>query len=133
MTGHRARRPRVHFARYAGPLLAFSAVTSGRRRRPRSRSTGTGPTGRPLPLARQAAIVTFIEGTVARQGYPPSMREIGLGKTSTGPLRDSFHAPNTVPVPPSRPRAPTACPSQPLRRPRGDAAQDARSARATRI
>jgi repressor LexA len=27
--------------------------------------------------ARQAAIVAFIEDTVARQGYPPSMREIG--------------------------------------------------------
>ncbi|MEV0965495.1 transcriptional repressor LexA [Streptomyces sp. NPDC049910] len=27
--------------------------------------------------ARQAAVVKFIEDTVARQGYPPSMREIG--------------------------------------------------------
>jgi repressor LexA len=34
----------------------------------------TGPDGL---TTRQAAIVDFIERTVARQGYPPSMREIG--------------------------------------------------------
>ncbi|MFC7915422.1 transcriptional repressor LexA [Streptomyces sp. NPDC057386] len=34
----------------------------------------TGPDGL---TTRQADIVTFIERTVARQGYPPSMREIG--------------------------------------------------------
>ncbi|MFF7858767.1 transcriptional repressor LexA [Streptomyces sp. NPDC007904] len=46
--------------------------SAGRRGRPPgSRSTSYGLT------ARQAAIVAFIEDTVARQGYPPSMREIG--------------------------------------------------------
>ncbi|MFF4188946.1 transcriptional repressor LexA [Streptomyces sp. NPDC001691] len=34
----------------------------------------TGPNGL---TSRQAAIVAFIEDEVARQGYPPSMREIG--------------------------------------------------------
>lgn len=38
--------------------------------------TRPGPDGL---TARQAAIVTFIEQTVARKGYPPSMREIGEG------------------------------------------------------
>ncbi|MFJ1869415.1 transcriptional repressor LexA [Streptomyces sp. NPDC088097] len=35
-----------------------------------------GPDGLTI---RQRAIVAFIEQTVARQGYPPSMREIGAG------------------------------------------------------
>ncbi|GAA1553418.1 transcriptional repressor LexA [Streptomyces globosus] len=38
--------------------------------------TSPGPDGL---TTRQAAIVAFIEQTVARQGYPPSMREIGEG------------------------------------------------------
>ncbi|WP_432246636.1 transcriptional repressor LexA [Streptomyces sanyensis] len=38
--------------------------------------TRPGPDGL---TARQAAIVAFIEQTVARKGYPPSMREIGEG------------------------------------------------------
>ncbi|MER6692556.1 transcriptional repressor LexA [Streptomyces minutiscleroticus] len=41
---------------------------------------GRPPGSRPNPdglTSRQAAIVRFIEDTVARQGYPPSMREIG--------------------------------------------------------
>ncbi|MEY2229369.1 transcriptional repressor LexA [Streptomyces sp. BF23-19] len=38
--------------------------------------TRPGPDGL---TTRQAAIVAFIEQTVARQGYPPSMREIGEG------------------------------------------------------
>ncbi|MEU2391840.1 transcriptional repressor LexA [Streptomyces sp. NPDC007369] len=38
--------------------------------------TSPGPDGL---TTRQAAIVNFIEQTVARQGYPPSMREIGQG------------------------------------------------------
>ncbi|QDY80364.1 transcriptional repressor LexA [Streptomyces qinzhouensis] len=38
----------------------------------------TGP-GQDGLTTRQAAIVEFIEQTVARQGYPPSMREIGEG------------------------------------------------------
>ncbi|WP_225828781.1 transcriptional repressor LexA [Streptomyces naphthomycinicus] len=46
--------------------------TAGRAGRPPG--IVTGPDGL---TARQAAIVTFIESAVARQGYPPSMREIG--------------------------------------------------------
>ncbi|WP_330342674.1 transcriptional repressor LexA [Streptomyces sp. NBC_00557] len=46
--------------------------TTGRAGRPRG--VVTGPDGL---TARQMAIVRFIESTVARQGYPPSMREIG--------------------------------------------------------
>ncbi|WP_416371172.1 transcriptional repressor LexA [Streptomyces sp. MB09-01] len=38
--------------------------------------TSPGPDGL---TTRQAAIVSFIEQAVARQGYPPSMREIGQG------------------------------------------------------
>ncbi|MEW1550553.1 transcriptional repressor LexA [Streptomyces tsukubensis] len=38
--------------------------------------TRPGPDGL---TTRQAAIVAFIEQTVARKGYPPSMREIGEG------------------------------------------------------
>lgn len=38
--------------------------------------TSPGPDGL---TTRQAAIVAFIERTVARKGYPPSMREIGEG------------------------------------------------------
>ncbi|MFF4498631.1 transcriptional repressor LexA [Streptomyces sp. NPDC001546] len=38
--------------------------------------TRPGPDGLTV---RQAAIVAFIEQTVARKGYPPSMREIGEG------------------------------------------------------
>lgn len=46
--------------------------TAGRPGRPPGVSTG--PDGL---TTRQAAIVAFIEREVARQGYPPSMREIG--------------------------------------------------------
>jgi repressor LexA len=46
--------------------------SAGRRGRP----PGSRSVSREL-TARQAAIVAFIEDTVARQGYPPSMREIG--------------------------------------------------------
>ncbi|WP_329212434.1 transcriptional repressor LexA [Streptomyces sp. NBC_01708] len=43
----------------------------GRGKPPRTRANDGGLTG------RQSAIVEFIEREVARQGYPPSMREIG--------------------------------------------------------
>jgi repressor LexA len=51
------------------------AVENGTRLgRPPGAGVVTGPDGL---TARQAAIVDFIEREVARQGYPPSMREIG--------------------------------------------------------
>ncbi|MET7518234.1 transcriptional repressor LexA [Streptomyces sp. NPDC005480] len=51
------------------------AVENGTRPgRPPGAGVVTGPDGL---TARQAAIVDFIEREVARQGYPPSMREIG--------------------------------------------------------
>ncbi|WP_442480776.1 hypothetical protein [Streptomyces kutzneri] len=50
------------------------------------RPPGPGPDGL---TTRQAAIVAFIEQTVARQGHPPSMREIGQGvhlRSTSAPL-----------------------------------------------
>ena len=49
-----------------------AVVTAG----PPGLPCGAGANGTVL-TARQAAIVSFIEREVARQGYPPSMREIG--------------------------------------------------------
>ncbi|MFD7713292.1 transcriptional repressor LexA [Streptomyces sp. NPDC059786] len=43
----------------------------------RGRPPGVRATGDGELTGRQAAIVRFIEAEVARQGYPPSMREIG--------------------------------------------------------